>query len=789
MAERVKVGKEKTSKATKLVKSANNDSSTSKSEIVHSNISRLDAGQVYYATVKQWQLAGVTFLLALLGYLPTLAQTVTLVDSGELIVASARLGVAHPPGFPLYLLCGFLASKIPWGSIAQRFSLLSAVFAALVAAVTSLIVMELINLMRNEGARPAVNFGNAVSDNQKVVAGGEVATSRFTLAALMKELLPVATGVTVAYSVTLWFYATVAEVYTLNLALLAVVIYAMLGWWREAGKLELSTSKPPSRNKVGSQKELTQDLTRQDVPAGLLPDATTLATPAAPPITLAAQYLLAAALLYGLALGVHHVTILLAAPMLLALVLVRQGKHFWRQPTTAVAILLAVVGMMIYSYLPLAASREPLLNWGDPDSWQRFYWHVSARQYQANVFAVDRVRLGQQISYFLTLFWRQFTPLGLPLAALGLITLWRRQPALLACWGLLLVCDIGYGLIYDIAEDKDAYYLPTLLTLGVMIGLGLQVVLQWALAQRREALRYLCLGLMLALPLVNVFSHYQESNKRHYQVARAFVENTLQAVAPGGMLLTLEWQFYSPFLYLHHLENLRPDVTVIDVNLVRRSWYIRGYLRARYPELMQACQSETEEFLADLDQFEQQLPYDGARIQQRFVNLINALIKHYQQQQRAVHLMLPMEAGVATAYNWVPQGLTMRLYQDKEFHAAEPAWDFSSLTDPRVQLDEVAATKVKGAYALMLINRARYLLIVGKQAAPAIERLRQAIELDSTLDKAYEILGDAYVVQGNVPQARDAYRQAVLLNPENRVAQQRLDQLITGSKNTTVLSQ
>jgi cytochrome c-type biogenesis protein CcmH/NrfG len=89
----------------------------------------------------------------------------------------------------------------------------------------------------------------------------------------------------------------------------------------------------------------------------------------------------------------------------------------------------------------------------------------------------------------------------------------------------------------------------------------------------------------------------------------------------------------------------------------------------------------------------------------------------------------------------------------------------------------------------MLVNRARYLLIVGKQPEPAIERLRQAIELDSTLDKAYEILGDAYVVTGNLPQARDAYRQAVLLNPENRVAQQRLDQIINGGKKTTVLSQ
>jgi hypothetical protein len=48
--------------------------------------------------------AGLVFFVSFLAYLWTLAPTVTLVDSGELIVAARFLGVAHPPGFPLYLI-------------------------------------------------------------------------------------------------------------------------------------------------------------------------------------------------------------------------------------------------------------------------------------------------------------------------------------------------------------------------------------------------------------------------------------------------------------------------------------------------------------------------------------------------------------------------------------------------------------------------------------------------------------------------------------------------------------
>ena len=42
--------------------------------------------------------AGAVFLVALVVYSWTLAPTVTLTDSGELIVAAYGLGVAHPPG-------------------------------------------------------------------------------------------------------------------------------------------------------------------------------------------------------------------------------------------------------------------------------------------------------------------------------------------------------------------------------------------------------------------------------------------------------------------------------------------------------------------------------------------------------------------------------------------------------------------------------------------------------------------------------------------------------------------
>src|SRR5437016_14101076 len=88
--------------------------------------------------------AGTVFFAALLLYSWTLAPTVTLTDSGELIVVAQGVGVAHPPGFPLWVILAHLASLVPLGNIAVRINFSSAVFAALACSMLTLVVSELI---------------------------------------------------------------------------------------------------------------------------------------------------------------------------------------------------------------------------------------------------------------------------------------------------------------------------------------------------------------------------------------------------------------------------------------------------------------------------------------------------------------------------------------------------------------------------------------------------------------------------------------------------------------------
>ena len=81
-----------------------------------------------------WWHAGLVTGLLLLLYAATAPRTVALEDDGLFILSSYFLGVEHPPGYPLHTLLGKLFTYLPFGSVAYRVHLLSAVLGALSCA-------------------------------------------------------------------------------------------------------------------------------------------------------------------------------------------------------------------------------------------------------------------------------------------------------------------------------------------------------------------------------------------------------------------------------------------------------------------------------------------------------------------------------------------------------------------------------------------------------------------------------------------------------------------------------
>ncbi len=129
-------------------------------------------------------------ITAFIVYVLTMAPGVYGFDSAELATGAYTLGIVHSPGYPLYMLLGKLFTFLPFGDVAYRLNLMSAVFAAL----TVYLLYQII-------------------------------------AALVKNRLAVWAGAALlAFSNYFWQMAIVAEVYTLHTFLLAVCLWSLIRW-------------------------------------------------------------------------------------------------------------------------------------------------------------------------------------------------------------------------------------------------------------------------------------------------------------------------------------------------------------------------------------------------------------------------------------------------------------------------------------------------------------------------------------------------------------------------------
>ncbi len=92
---------------------------------------------------RAWPHALGVFAALLALYAASAPRTVALEDDGLFILAARSLGVPQPPGYPLWVVLGKLATLVPLGSVAYRVHLVSAVCGAATCAVLWIVLWQL----------------------------------------------------------------------------------------------------------------------------------------------------------------------------------------------------------------------------------------------------------------------------------------------------------------------------------------------------------------------------------------------------------------------------------------------------------------------------------------------------------------------------------------------------------------------------------------------------------------------------------------------------------------------
>jgi hypothetical protein len=502
-------------------------------------------------------LAACCWLLSLALYVQTLAPSVATLfdDSLEFPLVSHRLGIAHPTGYPLYTLLGKLFTLGPWHNVAWAVNLLSAVAGATTVALVYLVARQ-----------------------------------------LTRRRLPAFLGaIALAVSPVFWSQSIIAEVYTLNSAFVAAMLWLALRWARQP----LWPVEPFSLLLATPQEKRALFLPDEGVwarlPAAVRQPAHriyTLYRRFLPPVPPKGRLRLnpltyALAALYGLSLT-HHVTVLLLAPALLLFALLVERRVIsraamlgpehpnrprWLQVAGRPAILLAACflsPLLLYLYLPLRG-QVGSLDGGYANTWPTFWRWVTASGY--SVFLTDNPlapNLGA--ASYAELFWRQFGPVGLALIVVGVVGL-RRKPRELVLTGAAFATYVAFAVAYRV-PDVEVFFIPAFLLTTVWLGVGLDYGADLlrprgsSLAIRRLlacGLLLLCLGAVIQ-PLAIAIHHYPDVDLSRRWIVHDYAQYVLSEPLPPNSTVIGILGEMNLLRYFQETTGLRSDIETVAVD-------------------------------------------------------------------------------------------------------------------------------------------------------------------------------------------------------------------------------
>lgn len=604
-------------------------------------------------------LAFAVAAIAFVIYLQTLAPSVDFIDAGELATVCTTLGIAHPTGYPLFTLVGWVFAHLPIGStVIYRLNIMAAFFTALGAGVVVLLAYELFSFWVPERQkRPAgqKNKGKTKSSKEKrsVVARSprpiKEVPAQVTEEGLANRPLQLAaaaaTGLAMAFSATWWAQSCSIEVYPLHLFLLPLVLVFFLRMLRRE-----------EVDKVGGDGRLF-------------------------------------ALILGLSFTNHMTTILLApACLYMFFARYRFSKLSWRRILRLAPFF--ILGLLIYLYLPIRSAMYPLMDWGHPTTIGAFLRHVSAKQFQIWMYTGTGAA-GKQWTYFWSRIPKEFTIVGLVFALLGIWKMYMsagvRRTHILIFTLLLFFGCLLYSINYDI-HDIDSYFLLAFLAMALWIGAGVEMVAKFISSSGKQAISVtpqelftsssflkkesVILALALLLGIIEIGANYSDNNESGNYMVEDYTKNVLENLPPNAIIFSTQWDFFvSGAFYYQLVERVRPDVLVIDKAMLRdRPWYY-AELEKRAPGVFARVKPEEEAFLQYLNAFVEDKPFDQAAIAPAYQQFTSALVER--NMDRPIFVTQEMveqpDELFAPKMKPVPAGIAYRLVpRDTMFDVAPP---------------------------------------------------------------------------------------------------------------------
>lgn len=572
------------------------------------------------------------FLISALVYFLTLSTTVVFWDVGEFIAASVMLQVPHPPGAPLFLIIGRIASFFPiFADIAARVHAISAISSALSVMLLYLIAVKVVVHFR----------GLASTIIDKLVVCGSSAIGSLTL----------------AFSTTYWANAIEAEVYGLSMLFVALIIWLAMRWWER--------SEEPHNEKY---------ILLIAYLVGLSVGVHLLAVLAIFPVLMLVyfrryefnrnsfiKFSIAAVIIFfviypgvvqflpsmldGEFKGINSEFL----PFLPPLMIIAASYGVYRAYKTnhkmlqvaCLSFLLIVLGYTTYTLVIMRANVDNIpMNENAPHDLAGLVSYLGREQYGETPLLKGESWNNDQQAYIEKLFPRRWSredmhkPTRLNYSS-DSDFFWRYQvnhmflryvlwnyvgsegswqnagvswkptwgiPLIIALFGLwyhfkkdwkmalvFLIMFLAMGIILDLYQnqqdpqprERDYFYVGAYFVIGLWVVLGLVGLIDLIRKQitqdrifKPAASGILFIG-MLALPVNLLRINWYEHDRSKNYIAWDYSYNLLQSCDPDAILFTNGDNDTFPLWYLQDVEGVRRDVRIVNLSLVNTSWYIK----------------------------------------------------------------------------------------------------------------------------------------------------------------------------------------------------------------------
>ena len=423
-------------------------------------------------------------------------------DTAEFQTVLPILGTAHSPGFPTYVLIGWVANAVfaPLGEPAFRMNVLSAILVAIAAGATVVLVGRL----------------------------------------TQRRILGLAAGIGLATTPLAWGISTHADPHALHVLLVAVLFILLVGW------------------QDAHSRDGQDALDSSDVDPGR-----------------ADRWLIAATVVFGLSVGNHSLTLLLAPPVGLYVLAVE--PRIWRRGrlvATCVGVLVATVAL-VYLELPIRAGIFPAaLVYGRPDTWDGFWYVALAEQFRGSI--VDPLgSLDEKAAWLVALTVEQFGALA-PLIPVAFLATVVRRPSYALLSGLAVAITVFFSASY-VNADITRYYLgPTLIVwtwLGLLAAAIVDPPVRTAEARagrssassgRRALIATSIVALAMLVPTAVAIPERAARADRSTDLgAGPWLDAALGAFERDAVVVSW-WSYSTALWYAQHIEGRRPDIWIVD---------------------------------------------------------------------------------------------------------------------------------------------------------------------------------------------------------------------------------